>query len=211
MTDLSDDIDWTDELELYFKQTGERANGLCWLHKNAEARFSIARNYIELPVIIFGVLNGAASVGSSTLFGDSQYASVGVGIVVLITTILTTMISYFKWAARAEAHRISAIQFARLHRFVAVQMGLTRAERLPPPSFLRQVKDAIDRLDEISPILPKSSILEFQQKFSGPAYADVAMPSETNGLERIRVFPRDIPPSAFTPPPTLEPLRVNTA
>ena len=200
MSDLNDDIEWTEELELYFKQTGERANGLAWLHKNAESRFSIARNYIEIPVIVLGVLNGAASVGSSTLFGDSQYASVGVGIVVLLTAILTTMISYFKWAARAEAHRISAIQFSRLHRFVAVQMGLARDERLTPASFLRQVKDSIDRLDEISPILPTSSIAEFRRRFVGAEYADVAMPAETNGLERIRVFPR----GNMTPPPTLD-------
>lgn len=202
MTDLNEDIEWTDELEIYFKNTGERANGLAWLHKNAEARFSMARNYIEIPVIVLGVLNGAASVGSNTLFGDSQYAAVGVGIVVLLTAILTTMISYFKWAARAEAHRISAIQFARLHRFIAVQMGLSRDERLPPSSFLRQVKDTIDRLDEISPILPTGSISEFKQKFSASSYADVAMPAETNGLERIQVFPRrQIPLSG---PPTLD-------
>jgi hypothetical protein len=206
MSDLNDNIEWTEELELYFKQTGERANGLSWLHKNAETRFSIARNYIEIPVIVLGVLNGAASVGSSTLFGDSQYASVGVGIVVLLTAILTTMISYFKWAARAEAHRISAIQFARLTRFIAVQMGLPRDERVTAASFLRQVKDAIDRLDEISPILPTGSIRVFRTRFVGTQYADVAMPAETNGLERIRVFPR----SSMTPPPTLEIPRSNT-
>jgi hypothetical protein len=191
MSSLSEDIDWTDELEAYFKRSGERANGLAWLHKHAEARFSMARNYIEIPVIVLGVFNGAASVGSKTLFGDSQYASVGVGIIVLLTAVLSTMTSYFKWAARAEAHRISAIQFARLHRFVAVQMGLARDERLQPSSFLREVKDTVDRLDEISPLIPNQSILDFQRKFSGPDYRDVAMPAEANGLERIAVFPRD--------------------
>jgi hypothetical protein len=168
----------------------------------------MARNYIEIPVIIFGVLNGAASVGSSTLFGDSPYASVGVGVVVLLTAILNTMTSYFKWAARAEAHRISAIQFARLHRFIAVQMGLSRTERVAPAQFLRDVRDAVDRLDEISPLIPTHSILEFQKRFSGPTYSDVSMPSETNGLERIRVFPRDLdhpPPLEFANSPARQP------
>jgi hypothetical protein len=191
MSSLSDDIEWTDELEAYFKMTGERANGLAWLHKNAEARFSMARNYIEIPVIVLGVLNGATSVGSATLFGDAKFASVGVGIVVLLTAILNTMTSYFKWAARAEAHRISSIQFARLHRYVAVQMGLSRQERVAPAAFLREVKDTVDRLDEISPLIPKRSISEFQARFSGAEYKDVAMPAEANGLERIRVFPHD--------------------
>lgn len=190
MSDLGVEIEWTNELETYFKETGERANGLAWLHKHAEARFSMARNYIEIPVIVLGVLNGAASVGSATLFGDSQYASVGVGVVVLLTAILNTMTSYFKWAARAEAHRISAIQFARLHRFVAVQMGLSRDERIAPAQFLREVRDSVDRLDEISPLLPNESIAEFKKRFSGPAYADVSMPAEANGLQRIRIFPR---------------------
>jgi hypothetical protein len=192
MSDIGD-IEWTDELEAYFKQAGERSHGLSWLHKRSEARFSMARNYIEIPVIVLGVLNGAASVGSSTLFGDSQYAAVGVGVVVLLTAILNTMTSYFKWAARAEAHRISSIQFARLHRFVAIQMGLSRDERMSPADFLRTVRDTVDRLDEISPLIPNGVLAEFRKKFAGPDYADVAKPTEANGLERIRVFPRTTP------------------
>ena len=188
MSAYGEDIEWTGELERFFKDAGECASGLSWLHKHAESKFSLARNYIELPVIVLGVLNGAASVGSSALFGDSKFASVAVGVVVLLTAILNTISSYFKWAARAEAHRISAIQFARLHRGIAIQLGLARDERLVPAALLREVRDMIDRLDEISPLLPPSSIAEFHRKFDGPEYADVAKPQVANGLDRIRVL-----------------------
>ena len=208
MSELSSNIDWSDELELYFKKAGERAGGLSWLHKNAEARFSQARTYIEIPVIVLGVLNGATSVGSKSMFGDSAYASIVVGIVVLLTAILNYMTSYFKWAARAEAHRISAIQFARLHRMIAVQLGLTRDERLSPQHFLREVRDTIDRLDEISPLLPRGSIHEFQTKFAGKdEYKDVAMPQEANGLERINVLTNIPAPLQSAALVSIEPIR----
>jgi len=80
MSDIGTSVDWSDMLEGYFKSTAERCYGLSWIHKQSEARYSGLRNWTDLPVIVLGVLNSAASVGSGTLFDDPKWASIGLGV-----------------------------------------------------------------------------------------------------------------------------------
>jgi len=193
MSEISSSVDWTQNLEHYFATTGERANGLSWCHKQAEAVCSVYRDRLGLPVIILGVLNGATSIGSNSLFPDPKFASVGVGLIALLTAILSAISSYFRLAQRAEAHRISSLQYSKLYRFLSVQMGLPRESRMTPADLLRHVKDSIDHLAEISPLLPPSVVKQFRRQFDTPQYVDVARPSECNGLERIEVYQEPAP------------------
>jgi hypothetical protein len=188
MAEISSRIEWSDTLEHYFSSTGERSNGLAWCHKRAEAHYSGMKNVIELPVIILGVINGAASIGSNSLFDDPKFASIGVGLIALLTALMSTISSYFKWAQRAETHRISSLQYAKLYRYLSVQLGLPRRERVSPADMLRYIKDSFDRLAEISPLLPPKVIAEFNAKFEKPEYVNLSKPEECNGLEAIVVY-----------------------
>jgi hypothetical protein len=188
MAEISSRIEWSETLEQYFSSTGERCNGLAWCHKRAEAYYSRIKTVIELPVIILGVINGAASIGSNSIFDDPKFASIGVGLIALLTALMSTISSYFKWAQRAETHRISSLQYAKLYRFLSVQMGLSRRERISPADMLRFIKDSFDRLSEISPLLPPNVIAEFKAKFEIPEYKNLSKPEECNGLEAIVVY-----------------------
>lgn len=188
MTEISSRIEWSDTLEHYFSSTGERCNGLAWCHKRAEAYYSGMKNYTELPVIILGVINGATSIGSNSLFDDAKFASIGVGLIALLTALLSTISSYFKWAQRAETHRISSLQYAKLYRYLSVQLRLPRNERVIPADMLRYIKDSFDRLAEISPLLPPKVIEEFNAKFEKPEYKNLSKPEECNGLEAIIIY-----------------------
>lgn len=188
MSDIASSIEWTENLETFFAQTGERCHGLSWCHKQSEARYSKLRNFTDLPVVILGVINGSVSIGSSSLFGNTPFASISVGLVALFTAILSTVAAYFKWAQRAEAHRISSLHYAKLYRFLSIQMGLPREERMTPADLLRNLKDAFDRLAEISPMLPTEVIRDFKIRFDKPEYKMIARPTECNGLEAIKVY-----------------------
>lgn len=188
MSEIAGDIEWTENLEGYFKSAGERCYGLAWLHKQSEARYASLRNYTDLPVIILGVLNAAASVGSGTMFDDPKWASIGVGVVALIGSIISAVSSYFKWAARAEGHRIASIQYGKLNRWISVQMRLPREERLAAIECLRYCKQEYDRLQEGSPLVPPEVVHEFQRRFGTEKYATISKPTEANGLEAIEVF-----------------------
>ena len=205
MSEIVGPIAWSDDLEKYFKTIGEQSNGLAWLHKRAEAHYARLRNYLELPVIILGVLNGATSVGSGSLFSDPKFASIAVGLVAILGAILSTISSYFKYSARAEAHRMSSIHFSKFFRFIAVQLGLPREERLQAQDALRHIKEENDRLLEISPLLPKNIINEFKSKFA--SISNIAKPSDANGLEAIHIYEPGEALSSFVSPAPTRPSR----
>lgn len=188
MTEIQANIEWNDRLEKYFADTGEKAHALSWLHKRAQERYAGMKTWIELPAIILGVLNGSISIGSTTLFGDTPYASVGVGMVALLTAILGAIGTYFKWSARAENHRVAALQYAKLYRFLSVQCALPRDERMTPSDLLKTTKDAYDQLAEIAPLIPPVVIEMFKKKFDQPKYGEISKPEECNGLEHIEVY-----------------------
>lgn len=187
-------IHWTEMLEEYFASTGEKAHCLSWCHKRAEAMYSNRKTLIDLPVIVISGVTGFLSAGSTSMFSDPKSSSIALGVASLFVSILNTAGSYYGWAKRAEGHRISAIHYARLYRFISVELALPREERMQPNDFLKYVKDQYDRLQEISPLLPPEVIREFQTKFADEK--EISKPEEANGLEKITVYRTDIPPSA---------------
>lgn len=186
----SKSIHWTEMLEEYFASTGEKAHCLSWCHKQAEAMYSKRKTWIDLPVIVISGVTGFLSAGSTTMFDDPKTSSVALGVASLFVSVLNTAGSYYGWAKRSEGHRISAIHYARLYRFISVELSLPRDERMDPSNFLKYVKDQYDRLQEISPLLPPEVILEFQKKFGNES--EISKPEEANGLEKITVFRNDI-------------------
>ncbi len=179
-------IHWTEMLEEYFASTGEKAHCLSWCHKRAEAMYSNRKTLIDLPVIVISGVTGFLSAGSTSMFSDPKSSSIALGVASLFVSILNTAGSYYGWAKRAEGHRISAIHYARLYRFISVELALPREERMQPNDFLKYVKDQYDRLQEISPLLPPEVITEFQAKFAKET--EISKPEEANGLEKITVF-----------------------
>ncbi len=212
------EVSWNPLLEKYFSDTGEKAHCLGWLHKRSEELYSRRKTFIDLPVIIGSGVIAFLNAGSSTLWSDPAVSSVALGVGSLLVGTLNTLGTYYGWAKRAEQHRISALQYARLYRFLNVEMTLPRAERMTPRELLKMTKDGIDRLAEISPLIPPNVIADFRRRFDREK--EIAKPEEANGLERIVVFPEselleqngyrlrlDPPPSSPLPVPPPLPLR----
>ena len=200
-SEISANIQWTDKLEEYLASTGEKAHCLSWVHKRAEQLYSTRRTFIDMPVIIGSGVIAFLNAGSSTMFEDPKISSIALGIGSLVVGILNTTGTYFGWAKRAEGHRISAIHYSKLYRFITVELSLPREERMKPSDFLKYVKDQYDRLQEISPLVPPTIISDFQKKFE--KYTEISKPEEANGLEKIEIY-HDGPISATTPVPKLK-------
>ena len=185
-TDIGNNVTWTIVLEDYFAQTGEKANGLAIMHKRAESIFTRRKTYIDLPVIVGSGAVAFLNAGSSSLFTDHQLAATALGVGSLVIGILNTVGTYFGWAKRAEGHRMSGIHYAKLYRFINVELRLPREQRMQPGDFLKYVKDQYDRLAELSPMIPSSITNSFAKQME--KYKDISKPEETNGLNKISIF-----------------------
>jgi hypothetical protein len=185
--EIGSNVTWTVVLEDYFAQTGEKANGLAIMHKRAESIFARRKTYIDLPVIVGSGAVAFLNAGSSSLFaGNGQLAATALGVASLTIGILNTIGTYFGWAKRAEGHRMSGIHYAKLYRFINVELRLPREQRMQPGDFLKYVKDQYDRLAELSPLIPGTVTKDFAKQME--KYMDISKPEETNGLNKIEIF-----------------------
>jgi len=198
MADGSHPAAWNVNLERYFADTSEKSNGLGILHKAAEQHYSVRRTFIDLPVIVISGITGFLSAGSVAMFGSEGAAgSIGLGVASLFVSVLNTIGTYFAWGKRTEQHRISSIQYARLHRFIAVELGLSRAERMSPADLLKHVRETYDRLAEISPLIPPTIIERYKKQFE--KYDDITLPDELNGLTKVSVNDKALPTPVAAP------------
>lgn len=178
-------IHWSEPIEKVVAEVGEQALCYSWLHATSERKCSRYNNYLVIPVIFLSTLSGTASVATD-LFAGWGYAPVIIGLVSISVGVLQTLNSYFSYGKRAEAHRISHQHYTKLHSFIVVELALPRDERMDAKSLLKVVREQAERLQEVSPALPHSSIDEFKAKFKD--VKDVSKPTVANGIDRVEVY-----------------------
>jgi hypothetical protein len=185
MENNTQNISWSDELENILKSLAEKSLCYSWLHDQSEKKFNKLYQRLSLPVIILSTVSGSASIGISN-FGNSELASVIIGIVSIGTGILQTINSFFGYSKRAESHKIASITYKKLHRFISIELSLQREQRLNPKHFLKMVRETTDRLLEIQPGLDEDIIIKFKEKFKNIGDG-VSIPEETNGIDALNV------------------------
>jgi hypothetical protein len=182
-SDDQDNISWNAALETLIAHEAERCSGLSWLHGECEVYFSYRTNMIALPVIILSTVNGFLSGSSQMIFSNPTSSSIGIGAVSLFTGVLSTLGSYFAWAKRTEAHRISAIQYKKISRFLTIELSLPKNERINARDILKLAREQIERLLEISPAVPEIIQAKYKEKFKD--ITDVSHPEIISGLNKV--------------------------
>jgi hypothetical protein len=181
-------VDYNGRLETLLGGLGEQSHCLSLLHKRSEAMYDTRRTYIELPVIIGSGLIGLLSSASGTLFHDQSNVPIALGVASFLIGTMQTVNTYFGWSKRAESHRIASVQYARIYITCHIELSLPRHQRHSAQDLLKQVKTQFERLQEVSPLIPKNIIKGFKADFEKPEYKNISKPPETNGLEQIIVF-----------------------
>ena len=183
----NNNIKWTNNLEAYLKEVGEHSLCLSMLHKSCEAKYSHKALCIDLPVIILSTICGSLTLSAKNLFGESYEddALKIVGGLSLVTSTLGTIQAYFSFSRRAENHRNSYLEYAKLYRFIKVELGLPRESRIRPKDLLKLVNDNFERLNELSPLVDKKSISSFRGKYKR---STIERPPIVNGLEEIGIY-----------------------
>jgi hypothetical protein len=191
------EIHWNQQLEEILSREGERALCYSWLHLKSQTRFAKLDTNIALPVIVLSTIAGTGSIASQSLFGVSQAANVIIGVISLSVGVMNTISNYFGFAKRSEAHRIAGTTYAKIHKFILIELSLPRKERMKAKDALKIIRDQLERLNEISPQIPEQIIADFNSKFHDQT--DVSKPEITNGLDPIHVYVEGSERSSPTP------------
>jgi hypothetical protein len=181
-----ENISWNNALETLIANEAERCSELSLLHKECEAYFSFRTNIITLPVIVLSTVNGFLSGSSKIILSETTSFSIGIGAISLFTGFLSTIGSYFAWAKRTEAHRISAIQFRKISRDLTIQLSLLKNERVNARDILKLTREQIAHLLEISPEpIPDVIQKKYEEKFKD--VKDVSHPELISGLNKVYI------------------------
>lgn len=183
-------IEWSSQLEDIIAKEGERCSGLSWLHTKAEIETSTYNSYVQVPVIILSTLAGTASVGSSTLFGNSTASGIAIGLVSIGVGILNTLGGFFAFAKRSESHRIAHLNYSKLASKIAIELSLPRQERMKAEVLLTYLRETMERLAETTPNCPVNIIKQFNDKYKNEK--QIALPVEVNGIHKIQIYRQDV-------------------
>ena len=182
--------EWCDGFENVLKKEAEQSESLFWLHNKASIYASRNNDLIQIPSIILQTVTGF-------LNATGLVTNIALGSISIFTGILSTLLSYYKFSARAEGHRVVAQLYMKIFKNIEVELSLPINQRAPPQLLLKDVRDKLARISEVAPDIPNSIIKLYNNTFKDNK---TAKPIITNGLDEINIYKDDMIP---TPPPKI--------
>lgn len=193
--EINPNVDWNTGLEQVIKKEGEQAESMFVLHNNSSKVSSRNNDWIMIPSIVLQTLTGFLSA-TGGLIDPLILGSVSV-----FTGILSTLLSYYKFSAKAEGHRVVALLYLKIYKLVEVELALPVDQRMSASKLLEEVRKKIAHIQEIAPEIPDSVIDAYKHKFKN---ISSAKPLIANGIDEIKIFmPKSSERTPATSPVTL--------
>jgi hypothetical protein len=174
-------INYNHDLEQLLAQSAEECESLGILHLASYEKYNLLSNYINIPVIVLS--SGIGFITGIDLSYDKMNVILGIGSV--FVGIIKSIDSYFQLGKRAEAHRLCALQYTQINKKIQIELSLCREQRQTAKDMLSIIKTDIKNLQDISPIIDKEIIQEYNVKYG--KYNNVKKPNFVNGLSEVKI------------------------
>ena len=172
---------------------GEEAQSLFWLHNKAAREAQRRNDYINIPSIILQTVTGFMSATSGLV------PPLVLGAFSIFTGILSTLLSYYRFSARAEGHRVVSQLYLKIYKNIEIELSLSPEQRMDPSKLLTDVRDKLARISEVAPDIPDNVINLYKIQFRENT---TAKPIIANGLDKIEIYKEDV--IVVTPRPRIE-------
>lgn len=172
-------ISWGPGLEEVLRKEGEESQSFFWMHNRASVAANFNNDIINIPSIILQTLTGFLSATGGLV------PPLVLGSVSVFTGILSTLLSYYKFSARAEAHRMSSQLYLKIYKKIEIELSLPVEQRTEPVKLLEEVRDTLARIGEVAPDIPEPVLAEYRKRFHD---GEAKKPIIANGLDKIVVY-----------------------
>ena len=196
---------WTESLEQLILTWAEKASGYAWLHNNSCSLYKKRNLYISIPASIFSYIAGVIILFSNelntnntgttfynktitTYNTDSSTLRIIVGIIAIISGILSNFQEMFTFKEEGEKHRIAALRFLSFFREISCELSLEPSFRSSPADYITIKRFEFDKILEQSPNVPDIIIFRFNKRFGK---LHIHKPDPTIGLQTIIPYGRD--------------------
>lgn len=155
---------WRQEEENLISQWIEEASARVCLHEKTGMSYKKYDHIVTLPVMIITAATGSANVGMAFNNQSSWVSNLITGVFGVGSAILTAISHYYKFSEMAESHKQTANAWNKLRASMLVQLALPFEERAECRTFMDSIREDMDRLNQTSPQIPESIVLEYQQQ-----------------------------------------------
>jgi len=171
--------EWCDGFEVILKKEAEQSESLFWLHNKASLLATKYNDYIQIPSIVLQTITGFLSATNGLV------PALALGAISIFTGVLTTILSYYKFSAKAEGHRVVAQLYMQIYKKLEVELALPVEQREDPDVLLNEIRDKLEKISEVAPDIPEEIIVLYKQNFKD---ATTSKPIIANGLDVIKVY-----------------------
>jgi hypothetical protein len=175
--------EWSPGLEEVLRKEGEEAESHFWLHNRSSVVSTRNNDMINIPSIVLQTLTGFLSATGGLV------PALVLGSISVFTGVLSTLLSYYKFSAKAEAHRMSAQLYLKIYKKIEIELSLPPQQRIAPLKLLEEVRDKLARVSEVAPDVPQIIIAEYKKQFKD---GDTKKPIIANGLDKIVVYAKTL-------------------
>lgn len=184
--------EWSSGLEEVLRKEGEEGASMFWLHNRSSVLATRNNDIINIPSIVLQTVTGFLSATGGLVH------PLALGAVSVFTGVLSTLLSYYKFSARAEAHRMSAQLYLKIYKKIEIELSLPIEQRMAPVKLLEEVRDKLARVGEVAPDVPEVVLNEYKSKFQD---GEAKKPIIANGIDKIVVY--HAPEKVATAPPMI--------
>ena len=178
---------WSNHMELLMKTWGEKSAGLRFMHNSASGHWRGVSNKLSLCGI--GVSTAAAVislVAASVEDPDTKNAALFiVGGVSVLSSVVQSLKKFYSADEKSADHGAVAKQFGSFYRYMTLQMGMSREDRLPADQLSEWALKEYERLQQGSRPLGGAQISLYKKRFKD---SPQAVPDVCEDTFEIKVF-----------------------
>jgi len=159
---------WNSHMENLMKMWGEKAAGLRFMHSNAASYWTKLSNNLTITSIMITTLSSGASL-ISTSIQDNDTKNIVlyiVGIIGIIASLIQSMKKFYNAEEKAAEHGAISKQFGSFYRFMTLQLGMSRADRMPSEQLSDWALKEYERLQQDALPLSSNQVELYRKTFA---------------------------------------------
>lgn len=157
---------WSEHMEEIMKMWGEKAAGLRFMHANASGYWTGLSNNLTMASIFITTLASAASLVSTSIEGEYKNIILYVvGAIGLMASLIQSLKKFYNAEEKAAEHSVIAKQFGSFYRFMTLQLGMERGDRLPSDQLSEWALKEYERLQQDALPLGSEQINLYKKTF----------------------------------------------
>lgn len=178
---------WNEHMELLMKSWGEKAAGLRFMHNAAAGSWKAFGNKLTLiSIIITTIASTASLIASSVEDVEAKnavlYTTGGIGVV---SSLVQSLKKFYNAEEKSAEHAAIAKQFGSFYRYMTLQMGLSRGDRLPSDQLSEFALKEYERMQQDAPAIGGAQVKLFKKTFKD---SNQSVPDICEDEFNIRVY-----------------------